>query len=163
MSQFSRRAMLSLAFGLIAPYAVSVQPGEQLSDPALEARARKLSGELRCLVCQNQSIDDSDAELARDLRTLVRERISAGDSDSTIRAFLVARYGEFVLLRPPFSLQTILLWSMPAIALICGGLMAMRLFRRKALPDDPVFEVNPPLGDSERDALDALIEKRKAK
>ena len=87
----------------------AVQPDEQLADPALEARARDISGGLRCLVCQNQSIDDSDAPLARDLRILVRERLKAGDSDDEVRDYLVARYGDFVLLRPPFEVATLML------------------------------------------------------
>ena len=101
---------------LAAPHAVAVQPDEILSDPALEARARALSKELRCMVCQNQSIDDSDAPLARDLRLLVRERLKAGDSDAQVIDFLVARYGEFVLLKPRFTSHTALLWLMPAVS-----------------------------------------------
>ena len=100
-------AMVSLALSLAPVAVVAVQPDEILKDPALEARARHLSGELRCLVCQNQSIDDSDAPLARDLRILVRERLTAGDSDAQVKSFLVARYGEFVLLRPAVSARTI--------------------------------------------------------
>lgn len=99
-------------------------PGEALSDPALEARARALSAELRCLVCQNQSIDDSDADLARDLRLLVRERIAAGDSDDQVIEFLVNRYGEFVLLKPRFGASTYLLWGLPFVAL-AGGMVAV--------------------------------------
>ncbi|MCA1953226.1 MAG: cytochrome c-type biogenesis protein CcmH [Hyphomicrobiales bacterium] len=110
---------------------LAVQPGERLADPAQEARARRLSLELRCLVCQNQSIDDSDAVLAADLRRLVRERIAAGDSDRQIRDFLVARYGEFVLLNPPFSERTLLLWSLPALALLAGAGAVWTLFRRR--------------------------------
>mgnify|MGYP005858098385 CR=1 FL=1 len=106
---------LLLLHALLAPgTARAVQPGEVLADPALEARARALSANLRCLVCQNQSIDESDAPLARDLRLLVRERLVAGDSDAQVERFLVARYGEFVLLRPPFAAHTLLLWLMPA-------------------------------------------------
>ena len=97
-----------------APRALAVQPDEVLSDPALEARARALSKELRCMVCQNQSIDDSDAPLASDLRVLVRERLKAGDSDRQVIDFLVARYGEFVLLKPRFNWHTALLWLAPA-------------------------------------------------
>src|SRR5258708_2165283 len=107
-------AVLSLA--ILSP-AVALGPDEVLSDPALEARARSLSKELRCMVCQNQSIDDSDAPLARDLRILVRERLQAGESDQQVINFLVARYGEFVLLRPRFSWPTPLLWPAPAAGL----------------------------------------------
>src|SRR3954463_11503940 len=96
--------------------AIAVQPDEVLPDSALEARARTLSRELRCMVCQNQSIDDSDAPLARDLRLLVRERLTAGDSDAQVEDFLVARYGNFVLLKPPFEWHTALLWLTPAAA-----------------------------------------------
>jgi cytochrome c-type biogenesis protein CcmH len=103
----------------------AVQPDEILSDPALEARARHLSAGLRCLVCQNQSIDDSDAPLARDLRLLVRERLTAGDSDEGVRDFIVARYGEFVLLRPPLAWNTLILWLAPiALILVAAGLVA---------------------------------------
>ena len=100
----------------------AVQPDEVMSDPAQEARARDLSRELRCMVCQNQSIDDSDAPLARDLRLLVRERIASGDSDAQVIDFLVARYGEFVLLKPRFNSHTLLLWLLPPLALAGGGL-----------------------------------------
>ena len=112
------------------PPALAVQPDEILSDPALEARARSLSKELRCMVCQNQSIDDSDAPLARDLRILVRERLQAGDSDQQVIDFLVARYGEFVLLKPRFSPHTALLWLGPATLLVIGGFGLFVLARR---------------------------------
>jgi cytochrome c-type biogenesis protein CcmH len=101
--------------------ALAVQPDEILPDPALETRARALSRELRCMVCQNQSIDDSDAPLARDLRILVRERLTAGDSDDKVLSFLTARYGEFVLLNPRFTWRTALLWLMPAGLLVIGA------------------------------------------
>jgi cytochrome c-type biogenesis protein CcmH len=113
-----------------APAAYAVQPDEIMADPAKEARARDLSRELRCMVCQNQSIDDSDAPLARDLRLLVRERIGAGDSDSQVIDFLVARYGEFVLLKPRFTPHTLLLWLLPPLALAGGGL-ALWIFSRR--------------------------------
>jgi cytochrome c-type biogenesis protein CcmH len=99
-----------------------VQPDEVLKDPALEARARALSQTLRCMVCQNESIDESNAPLARDLRILVRERIEAGDSDAEVREFLVARYGEFILLTPRLDSRTILLWSAPVLVLLAGGI-----------------------------------------
>lgn len=125
------RLALLLLF-LSAPAALAVQPDEQLADPALEARAREISSGLRCLVCQNQSIDDSDAPLARDLRLLVRERLTAGDSDEGVRDYLVARYGDFILLRPPFDLATLLLWLTPAVVLALGALVAFTRFRRPA-------------------------------
>jgi cytochrome c-type biogenesis protein CcmH len=110
--------------------AFAVTPDEVLKDAGLEQRARAISAELRCLVCQNQSIDDSDASLAKDLRVIVRERLLAGDSDDQIRAFVVARYGEFVLLRPPFGAGTALLWSLPFLAVI-GGIVFLVLATRK--------------------------------
>jgi cytochrome c-type biogenesis protein CcmH len=112
------------------PPALAVEPDEILSDAALEARARSLSKELRCMVCQNQSIDDSDAPLARDLRILVRERLQAGESDQQVINFLVARYGEFVLLRPRFSWHTALLWLGPAAVLLVGACGLLVLARR---------------------------------
>ncbi|WP_024512464.1 cytochrome c-type biogenesis protein [Bradyrhizobium sp. ARR65] len=117
------------AIGLSAAHAVL--PDEVMSDPAKEARARNLSRELRCMVCQNQSIDDSEAPLARDLRLLVRERIAAGDSDSQVIDFLVARYGEFVLLKPRFEPQTLLLWLVPPLVFLGGGLALWMNARRR--------------------------------
>jgi len=114
----------------------AIAPGEALSDPQLEARARALSAELRCLVCQNQSIDDSDAELARDLRHLVRDRLQAGETDDEIRTAVVARYGEFVLFRPQFGGHTFLLWMTPLIILFLGGFWAYRLLRNP--PSKPI-------------------------
>ena len=105
-----------------ASAAYAVQPDEIMADPVKEARARELSRELRCMVCQNQSIDDSEAPLARDLRLLVRERLAAGDSDAQVVDFLVARYGEFVLLKPRLEPHTLLLWLLPPLALAGGGI-----------------------------------------
>ena len=117
-----RRAITAfvLMLGLIGP-AAAVNPDEVLDDPALEARARELSLDLRCLVCQNQSIDDSNAELARDLRLLVRERLVAGDSDEDVINYVVSRYGEFVLLTPRFSVKTVLLWGAPVVIFLIGA------------------------------------------
>ena len=106
--------------------ALAVLPDEVLSDPALEARARALSAELRCMVCQNQSIDDSNADLAHDLRVLVRERIEAGDSDEEVIDYIVSRYGEFVLLKPRFNLRNALLWTTPVVLLLAGGVFILR-------------------------------------
>ena len=114
------------------PAAHAVQPDEIMADPGKEARARDLSRELRCMVCQNQSIDDSEAPLARDLRLLVRERIAAGDSDNQVIDFLVARYGEFVLLKPRFSPHTLVLWLLPPLALLGGGLALWTYSRRRS-------------------------------
>jgi cytochrome c-type biogenesis protein CcmH len=130
-----RFAFLAVLIALLAPCtAFAVQPDEVLKDPVLEARARHLSEELRCMVCQNQSIDDSAAPLARDLRLLVRQRLEAGDTDRQVLDFLVARYGDFVLLKPPFKLDTLLLWGLPPAALIAGliALFAMARQRRTA-------------------------------
>ncbi|THF56818.1 cytochrome c-type biogenesis protein [Ollibium composti] len=109
--------------------AQAVKPDEMLADPALEARARALSEGLRCMVCQNQSIDESDADLARDLRILVRERLKAGDTDKQVIDYIVSRYGEFVLLKPRFELRTLLLWGAPVLLLLAGGLFVFRASR----------------------------------
>jgi cytochrome c-type biogenesis protein CcmH len=122
---------LCLVLCIALPDAFAVQPDEILSDTALELRARELSKELRCMVCQNQSIDDSDAPLARDLRILVRERLQAGDTDQQVLDFLVARYGEFVLLRPRFSSHTALLWVTPVCILLLGGIGLFIFWRRR--------------------------------
>lgn len=129
-----RNLLLVFSFLLtISGAAMAVNPGEQLADPALEARARTISKELRCLVCQNQSIDDSDADLAQDLRMLVRERLMAGDSDQQVLDYITARYGDFVLLRPPFETATWLLWLAPfAVILIGGGAIILAIRRNRA-------------------------------
>ena len=121
----------ALALLTLAAPARAVQPDEIMADPAKEARARELSRELRCMVCQNQSIDDSEAPLARDIRLLVRERIAAGDSDAQVMDFLVARYGEFVLLKPRVSPHTLLLWLVPPLALMGGGIALWVYSRRR--------------------------------
>jgi cytochrome c-type biogenesis protein CcmH len=129
------KRMLACLFALAvmagSPAAYAVQPDEIMSDPAKESRARDLSRELRCMVCQNQSIDDSEAPLARDLRLLVRERIAAGDSDAQVLDFLVARYGEFVLLKPRLEPHTYLLWLLPPLALAGGGFALWMHNRRR--------------------------------
>jgi cytochrome c-type biogenesis protein CcmH len=127
-------ALFALALATLPAHAV--EPGEMLRDPALEARARHISQELRCLVCQNQSIDDSNAELARDLRVLVRERLAAGDSDAAVLRFVEARYGEFVLLRPRFETHTALLWLTPLVILVGGAIALLVLARRRSRPDE---------------------------
>ena len=130
--------VLSMAVSVVSA-AHAVQPDEIMSDPAKESRARDLSRELRCMVCQNQSIDDSEAPLARDLRLIVRERIAAGDSDAQVMDFLVARYGEFVLLKPRFEPHTLLLWLLPPLVLAGGGVALWRHGRRrpKSASDSP--------------------------
>jgi cytochrome c-type biogenesis protein CcmH len=124
--------IVTLLAGFTATSVYAVQPDEIMSDPTKELRARNLSRELRCMVCQNQSIDDSEAPLARDLRLLVRERIAAGDSDAQVLDFLVARYGEFVLLKPRLEPHTLLLWLLPPLALAGGGLALWTHGRRRA-------------------------------
>ena len=146
---------------LIVPFtALAVEPDEVLADPALEARAREISKGLRCLVCQNQSIDDSNAGLARDLRIIVRERLTAGDTDAQVFAFAVERYGDFVLLEPPFKATTWLLWGGPALVLILGGIgVAVFLRRRRATA---ASTAPPPLTDAECARLDTLLGDRDA-
>ncbi len=139
---------------LAAPAAHAVQPDEIMADPAKEARARDLSRELRCMVCQNQSIDDSEAPLARDLRLLVRERIAAGDSNRQVLDFLVARYGEFVLLKPRFELQTLLLWLVTPLALLGGALALWTFGRRRSMNGD---DTPPALTADEEARLAALM------
>jgi cytochrome c-type biogenesis protein CcmH len=142
---------------LLAPSASwAVQPDEMLSDPVLEARARALSKELRCMVCQNESIDDSEAPLAHDLRVLVRERIKGGDTDQQVLDFLVARYGEFVLLRPPLSWNTIALWGLPPSALFIGAVVIfVDLRRRRRI--DPTAEEASKLSAAEEARLAELL------
>ncbi|TCU19353.1 cytochrome c-type biogenesis protein CcmH [Rhizobium sullae] len=131
-SHFFSRILVAL-FILFASFpALAVNPDEVLADPALEARARSLSAELRCMVCQNQSIDDSNADLAKDLRLLVRERISDGDTDEEVLNYIVSRYGEFVLLKPRLSLRTILLWGAPVLLVAAGGVALTVFARRRA-------------------------------
>jgi cytochrome c-type biogenesis protein CcmH len=129
-----RLALAAMLMMSAASPTLAVQPDEILKDPALERRARHISSDLRCLVCQNQSIDESDAPLAKDLRVLVRERLSAGDSDAEVRNFVVRRYGEFVLLRPRFGLHTALLWLAPALVLALGAFGLARALRRRHAP-----------------------------
>jgi cytochrome c-type biogenesis protein CcmH len=138
--------------GAGASLQAATSPDEILADPVLEQRARALGKELRCLVCQNQSIDDSDAELARDLRRIVRERLVAGDSDAEIVAFLTARYGDFVLLKPPVKPATWGLWFGPALVLLCAGAGIALYLRRRRSSGAP-----PPLSAEERARLDALL------
>ena len=138
-----RILLAALVFSAAWP-AIAVQPDEILPDPAMETRARDISREVRCMVCQNQSIDDSDAPLARDLRLLVRERLKAGDSNNQVLDFLTARYGEFVLLRPRFTLRTALLWLLPLALLLIGvvGLLLLgRRYRSRAAEVDEVTEI----------------------
>ena len=135
---------------LMATPAFAVLPHEQLKDPALEARARAISKELRCVVCQNQTIDESNAGLARDLRVIVRERLVAGDSDAEVKAWIVARYGDYVLMRPPFRGETVLLWLGPALVLLLGGIGVGLYLRNRTTPQ-------PALSPEEQAELDRLL------
>ncbi len=145
-------ACLVLAGALLAGNAArAVQPDEVLKDPVLEQRARSLSAGLRCMVCQNQSIDDSDADLARDLRILVRDRLTAGDTDEQVIDFVVSRYGEFVLLKPRFNVRNALLWSVPVILLLAGGGFLFVSARRRQRP------AGGTLTDAENEALNKLL------
>ena len=147
-----RRALALLLATLLALPALAVEPSEVLKDPALEARARDIGRQLRCVVCQNQSIDDSAAEVARDMRRAVRERLSAGDSDTQVFDFMVARYGDYVLLKPPFKLGTLLLWlGAPLVLLIAVATIMLTALRRRATA--PL----PPLSDEERERLRTLL------
>jgi cytochrome c-type biogenesis protein CcmH len=135
-------ALFCVLGALLLPQpALAVTPDEILKDPVLEQRARVLSQELRCMVCQNQSIDDSDAPLAKDLRLLVRERLVKGDSDRQVLDYLVARYGAFVLLKPPLEISTLLLWGLPPLALLGGivTLLAMARRRKTVVLDTPAL------------------------
>jgi cytochrome c-type biogenesis protein CcmH len=149
-----RPAALLLVLLLLAAArpALAIEPGEALADPAEEARARAISREIRCLVCQNENIDESGADLARDLRRIVRERLAAGDSDQAVRDYLVARYGDFVLLRPPLKPKTYLLWFAPPAILLLAGLGLFIHYRRRRTADGP-----PPLDEAERQALARLL------
>ena len=159
-----RRCCLALVMALPllgVPQAFAVQPDEVLSDPALEARARALSKELRCMVCQNQSIDDSDAPLARDLRLLVRERLTAGDSDQKVLDFLVARYGEFVLLKPQLSPHTALLWLGPPALLVGGALTLIFIARRRRRQAAQAKQESDMLSPGEQAQLARLLNSEK--
>ncbi len=148
-----RALLLALALLLAAP-AGAVEPDEILDDPALEARARALSQEIRCLVCQNEPIDSSNADLARDLRILIRERMVDGDSDDDVKAFLVARYGDYVLFDPPMKPITYALWFGPALVLLLGGFCVYRFFARaRRASNTPV-----PLSSEERARLERLLD-----
>jgi cytochrome c-type biogenesis protein CcmH len=155
MMVMRRLASLWLAVGLaLSGTALAVQPDEVLPNATLEQRARQISGGLRCLVCQNQSIDDSDAPLAKDLRILVRERLVAGDSDAAVQDFVVARYGDFVLLRPPFNPRTLALWAAPFLILLAALGFVWRRGRRMAKPAPQASALSP----EERKRLDALLQ-----
>jgi len=143
---------LLLAIAAVFCIAAASDPAERLSDPSQEARARTLFREVRCLVCQNESIDDSEAQLAGDLRKIIRQQVAAGRSDAQIRQFLVARYGEFVLLKPPFSAGNLALWAGPFAVVIVGGLLLLFLLRRRSTAEA--------LSEDEEARLAALLQNR---
>lgn len=150
------RTIMSLLFSVVLSFsalspAFAVLPDEMLSDPALEARAREISGQLRCLVCQNESIDNSNADLARDLRLLVRKRLVAGDTDQQAIDYIVARYGEFVLLKPKFALHNLVLWTAPFLLLLGGGALMVVAARRRKRADSPA------LSEQETRALQQIL------
>ncbi len=147
-----RRLLVAAAFLLAAFPAFAVNPDEVLADPALEARARALSAELRCMVCQNQSIDDSNAELARDLRLLVRERLKSGDSDEAVIDYVVSRYGEFVLLNPRLRGETLLLWGAPVVLFLAGAAAMVLFVRRRGGK-----ATGTPLSEAEKAELEKLM------
>ena len=153
MSRAFASVVMALALLSAAP-ALAIDAQEQLPDPGLEARAREIGQELRCVICQNQSIDDSNADVARDLRRIVRERLVAGDSDDQVMAFVTERYGDYVRLRPPFRADTLILWLGPA-ALLLAGIAAVVLRRRRGSVD------TPPLSAEENSRLAQLLDEEK--
>jgi cytochrome c-type biogenesis protein CcmH len=156
MIRIFRAVLLALLFAFAAPFAAhAVQPDEVLPDPKMESRARDISTGLRCLVCQNQNIDDSDAPLAKDLRVLVRDRLKQGDTDDQVRAYLQNRYGDFVLLKPPFKLDTLILWVTPALVLLASLIFVATRMRAKNPADVPA------LSEAERAALESLAAREK--
>ena len=148
------RRVLALAL-LIASPALAVEPSEMLKDPALEARARTISRELRCVVCQNQSIDDSAAEVAHDMRVAVRARLAAGDGDKAVMDYMVARYGDYVLLQPPFKPGTLVLWLGAPLVLLIAGAALFLAARRRPIP------APTPLSESERERLSVILSEAK--
>ena len=151
------RSLIVLLALLVSQPAAAVGPGEQLDDPALEQRARDLSQELRCLVCQNQSIDDSDAPLAKDLRVLVRDRLQAGDTDAQVMDYIVDRYGEFVLLRPRLRAGTVVLWLTPLLVLLAGVVSVFVYIRRRQTASS---DGTPPLSEAEQSRLEEIVMSR---
>jgi cytochrome c-type biogenesis protein CcmH len=149
LARWAAAGLMLLVAGIMP--ALAVNPSEMLQDPALEKRAEAIGETLRCLVCQNESIEVSDADLAHDLRVLVRQRVQAGDSDDQVRAFLVSRYGEFVLLKPVFALHTLLLWLLAPALIVGGGVVLFIMSRRRKALSTPAE-----LTDEETAALSRL-------
>jgi cytochrome c-type biogenesis protein CcmH len=156
MLKYPRLAFAGILFALFVGPAAALDPQEQLKDPALESRAREISAGLRCLVCQNQSIDDSDAPLARDLRLVVRDQLVKGGSDDQVIDYIVKRYGEFVLLKPRLRLNTLILWLTPIILLTGGLVLAARVIRRQ-----PATPAARPLTPEEQKELESLLNPRR--
>ncbi len=154
-SYIKRPIIVLLALIVLAPSAYAVEPDEVLQNPVQEQRARKISEKLRCLVCQNQNIDSSDAPLAKDLRVLVRERIEAGDTDEGVVAYVVDRYGEFVLLQPKFAWHTLLLWGTPLVVLVAGILLFAKRRRTQQAPATP-----NPLSSEETEQITKILRER---
>lgn len=152
-----RLFLLVLLLAVATSPALAVNPNEMLQDPALEARARDIGSNLRCLVCQNQSIDESDADLARDLRVLVRDRLKNGDSNEQVVDYVVSRYGDFVLLNPPFKLKTYALWFGPAAILLFGVLAIAAFYRRRRVEGGGIAGQPAPLSETERLRLHKLM------
>ena len=150
-------AILAFSFGGFANYGFAVNPDEMLENPLLEKRARDLSEGIRCMVCQNQSIDDSDAAVARDLRLLIRERISAGESDTQVVDYLVSRFGEFILLKPRFSWSNALLWMTPGFVLLCGLLLALKMSGWLSGPASRSSSPSKKLNKKEQGALTKIL------
>ncbi len=157
MSGMPKWLVAVLLFCALTP-AQAVTPDEMLRDPALEARARVMGQELRCVVCQNQSIDDSNAPLAHDLRVRLRERLSAGDTDQQAMDYIVARYGNFVLLKPPMQLSTVLLWSGPGLFMLLALFVFARYLRTRR--ETSILDTAPPLTATEQSRVDALLNER---
>jgi cytochrome c-type biogenesis protein CcmH len=150
-----RILIIALVTCMVGVQAQAYEPGEVLDNPVLESRARAISAELRCMVCQNQSIDESNAPLAKDLRVLVRDRLTAGDTDEEVLDYVVARYGEYVLLRPRVAPHTYLLWFGPFIVLLLAGVFALRYVRSRSV--DEAAGEGTPLTDDERARVDSLL------
>lgn len=148
--------ILIVSFFVFTPHAFAVQPDEMLADPALEERAREISKDIRCVVCQNESIDDSNAGLAKKMRILVRERIVKGDSNQEVKDYLVSRYGDFVLLNPPFKAKTLVLWFGPAIMVLLG-LIGVILYYRRRENVPPNAAGAAPLSEAEKARLQKLL------
>ncbi len=161
MRKFLSLVLMAMAFALFSQQSVrAVEPSEMLDDPKLEARARALSKNLRCLVCQNESIDESNADLAKDLRVLLRERLKAGDTDEEAVQYLVDRYGEYVLLKPRFAPHTLVLWIGPFLVLLIGAYALWRA-RRKVTTAPAAKKVEADLSEEERKRLEELLKSEK--